>query len=290
MTRHSPVADPATASATAAGNFIAAGLATALTRVALHPLDTLRTRVQSTALRSPLTLRTLPTLFAGFLPSLLGSVPAQSVYFSVYSFLRSHSLPVAAAAALANTIAAFVRVPPEVLKQRAQAGLTADNSFIAAYKVVRADGPGGLWRGLPAQVRRDVPFAVVLYVVYEACAAFRTGGTNNTSSKLPSAISSYVYLLTPRVRGLLTGAFAGTTASLATAPLDLLKTRAMTSAGPGHRVGFIRSVSAVVRKEGPAALWKGTGYRVVYKCASSALYFVLLESFIAKFHQAMKQK
>jgi solute carrier family 25 (mitochondrial S-adenosylmethionine transporter), member 26 len=271
-------ATAASSSATAATNFFAAGAATALTRLALHPLDTLRTRVQASTPRAQLTLRTLPSLYAGFLPSVLGSVPAQSVYFSAYSLFRALPLPVAPAAALANTIAALVRVPPEVLKQRAQAGLTSDSALVAVCKIIQAEGPQGLWRGLPSQVRRDVPFAVLLYIVYEACAPFRDGGSYKSSDVTSLRLSHRARFLTPRVRGLLTGALAGAVASAATAPLDLLKTRAMT-ARAGPTIGFLRSVTDILKQEGPAALWKGTSYRIAYKCCSSALFFVLLESF-----------
>lgn len=53
------------------------------------------------------------------------------MYYATYSTLRG-ALGVAPAAAAANVIAAFVRVPAEVLKQRAQSGIapSTGTSFI----------------------------------------------------------------------------------------------------------------------------------------------------------------
>jgi Mitochondrial carrier protein len=70
------------------------------------------------------------------------------------------------------------------------------------------------------------------------------------------------------------GAVAGCFASVVSSPGDLIKTRSMLSGGSA-RV----SIFAVVRAEGVAALWKGTGYRVLYKIASSAVFFACLETY-----------
>lgn len=223
-------------------NFTAAGLATFTSRIALHPLDTLRTLAQ----RPPTSTRravSLLSLWSGFPAAALGSVPAQSLYYTAYSSLKP-VLGVAPAAALANVAAAVIRVPAELLKQRAQTGGGG------ARAILRADGLRGLWRGYPAQVIRDVPYAIALFAVYE--------GMNKRGYGR---------------RGLVTGAIAGTFASLVTSPMDLMKTRSMLAQGSAPEVGLMK----ILRTEGGAVLWKGAGYRVLYKCCSSALFFGALE-------------
>lgn len=112
------------ASPPASVNFLSAGLATFLSRLALYPLDTLRTRRQApppAQIATRASPGSIQGLWAGFLPSAAGAVPAQAVYYSAYSALKP-MLGVAPAAAAANVVAAFIRVPPELIKQRAQAG------------------------------------------------------------------------------------------------------------------------------------------------------------------------
>jgi Mitochondrial carrier protein len=100
---------------------------------------------------------------------------------------------------------------------------------------------------------RDVPFAVVMFVVYETLA-------RRTS-----------------FRGFVSGAVAGVTASALTAPLDLLKTRAMTNVG--RRTPMLQEVAAIWKTEGPGTFWKGSCHRIVYKMASSAVFFAALEMY-----------
>jgi hypothetical protein len=123
----------------------------------------------------------------------------------------------------------------------------------AAKGIFRTDGIRGFWRGLGPQMLRDVPFAVVMFAVYETLS--RHG----------------------RSRGFVSGAVAGVTASAVTAPLDLLKTRAMTSVG--RRGPLFQDVAAIWRTEGPSAFWRGSSHRIIYKMASSALFFAALEMY-----------
>ena len=75
--------------------------------------------------------------------TLIGSVPSTAVYFGVYQFLKrkftqqlglEYKLTaVALSASTANFIAAFFRVPTEIVKQRVQAGMYPD--AISALKL-----------------------------------------------------------------------------------------------------------------------------------------------------------
>lgn len=233
-----------------AGNFAAAGLATLTSRLALHPLDTLRTRAQRPPGVAPVR-QSFASLWAGLPASCAGSIPAQSVYYSVYAAFKP-ALGVLPAAAVANVVAAVIRVPAELLKQRAQSG-AAPALLGSVRAILRADGPTGLWRGFSAQVARDVPYAMALFGIYEVMAARGRG----------------------RDRGMIAGAFAGTLASLATAPLDLIKTRTMLGSG-SVRI----SARGILRAEGKAVFWRGVSYRVAYKCCSSAIFFAALEFFL----------
>lgn len=221
--------------------------------MALYPLDTLRTRRQAAPTtaryKTSFSSRSGPALWAGFLPSAAGAVPAQAVYYSTYSALKP-TVGVAPAAAVANIVAAFIRVPPELIKQRAQAG-TASSAAGIVRQIFVSDGFFGLWRGLRAQVTRDVPFAITLFSMYEIM---------NKCGR-------------PGLRG---GAAAGAVAAVVTAPLDLLKTRAMLANGSRTAAPSFRHV---LKAEGGRVFWSGVGLRILYKICSSALFFAGVETF-----------
>ena len=127
-------------------NGCASGLATVCAKAALQPFDTLKTLQQANTGRLSLShgmLRTATSLvhergvgalYRGLGVALLGSVPAMSLYFAIYQSckrsLHAHPqllgdahpmLAVVISAAIANSFAATLRVPCEVVKQRLQA-------------------------------------------------------------------------------------------------------------------------------------------------------------------------
>ena len=82
-----------------------------------------------------------------------------------YPRLAAHRmLIVVLSAAVANSFAATLRVPCELVKQRLQAGVYA--SLPAAWHALRVAGPRGLYvpGALSAQLSRDIPFGVVMFL------------------------------------------------------------------------------------------------------------------------------
>jgi hypothetical protein len=86
--------------------------------------------------------------------SIIGSVPSIAVYFGVYQFLKRQltvmvglNIGISISAAFANLLAALVRVPFEIIKQRLQAGVYKD-TFSAVRQMHAA---GGLHAFLPVE-------------------------------------------------------------------------------------------------------------------------------------------
>ena len=137
-------------------NGLASGLASSCSKTVLHPFDVVKTLQQSSVATltmyqaaMQLLARGGPaTLYAGLLVSIVGSVPSVAVYFAAYQFFKAHLLllfadakkqplssggapaymvdgrtaaAIAISAALANCVAACLRAPCELLKQRLQA-------------------------------------------------------------------------------------------------------------------------------------------------------------------------
>jgi hypothetical protein len=168
-------------------NGLASGMASATCKTLLHPFDVIKTVQQASkqklgmmqAINKVSEESGCLSLFTrGLDVTLIGSVPSIAVYFGAYQFFKKalsfHMGPawkhtsVALSATLANSIAAFFRVPAELVKQRVQAGLH-ENAAAAAWSIYQRSGIWGFieFRSVLAQMLRDIPYAVVMLVIYE---------------------------------------------------------------------------------------------------------------------------
>jgi len=171
-------------------NGMASGLAAAVVKIILQPIDTIKTVQQATkvgmgpiqAMSTVVKRSGIQGLWSGVGITVLGSSPSVALYFGVYSSVKTHLtkllppdasqisrlLAVAVAASCGNTVASVLRAPYEVLKQRIQAG-EHSSTLEAIRHSWRADGPLGLLtKGkLSSQIFRDVPYAIVTLVTYE---------------------------------------------------------------------------------------------------------------------------
>jgi solute carrier family 25 (mitochondrial S-adenosylmethionine transporter), member 26 len=171
------------------------------------------------------------------------------------------------AASLGEVAACAVRVPTEVVKQRAQAGLhpssIASLKYILALRKEPAYGYKGVWRemyrGWSVTIMREVPFTVIQFPLWEAMKAYR----QRTSGKYGSGeqISAWE-------SGLM-GSAAGAVAAGVTTPLDVLKTRIMLSKEKETALVMLR---AIVRENGPRAFFAGIGPRIMWISAGGAVF------------------
>ena len=191
-------------------NGLASGLASATCKTLLHPFDVVKTVEQASkakigmvkAMRQVARESGSTALFTrGLDVTLIGSVPSIAVYFGAYQFFKKtlsvamgpqwRHAAVALSAALANSIAAFFRVPAEIVKQRVQAGLHR-NAAAAVRDIYREGGLGAFLelRSVLAQMMRDIPYAVVMLVVYEGLKTAvieREHACYHTATVLPDA-------------------------------------------------------------------------------------------------------
>ena len=160
-----------------------------------------------------------------------------------------------AAASLGEVAACAVRVPTEVVKQRAQAGVHA-----SSWAALRATlgGPGAwreLYRGWGVTVLREVPFTMIQFPLWEGLKAWRRRRTGATTV---AAVESAAF-----------GSLAGAVAAGVTTPLDVLKTRLML-AEEKHRAGLV--LLDIMRDSGPRALFAGIGPRVLWISVGGAVF------------------
>jgi len=260
---------------------LAGGLAGMTIDGVLHPIDTLKARsIFRPADQPPLaSLRGVRALWQGLGVALLPAIPASAVFFATYEVskrnLEQNRLfgasgaaspsPAACccmAAASAEVMACLVRVPAEALKMRLQA--CQSTTVLSAFQTLYwQGGMRALYRGLPATIVLDVPFALLQFPVYEAVrgALARRRFQLEAAGKQP--------LTSEGSEGALAGALAGSFAGLLTTPLDVVRTRhVLETAG----TSFVETAEAVYRQDGVAGFFRGTVPRTLYTTLGGAIY------------------
>lgn len=282
-------AEPAEA-ATALNHVYAGTMARTISQVAIHPVDTVKTRLQ---IRDPpkklrkwkksihsnaiglgpvgidnWLLKGPGDLFRGVTGAILGTLPNALLYFAAYEVSRRRLKKVVpekwdglvhvASASIGTIVASVVRVPADTLKHRVQVYLHA-NVFEAFRSVVTTDGIAGLYRGFWPTLMRDVPEIAIQFSVYE-----KLRGVLEQKRQVSK-------LTTPE--HLTLGAFAGAVAATCTMPLDLVKTRQQ--CGMAESIPGI--VLSVIREKGVRGLFTGVRSRTLHVSLMSALFFSLFE-------------
>ncbi|KAF8706952.1 hypothetical protein HU200_030561 [Digitaria exilis] len=159
---------------------LAGGLASALSTSLLHPIDSMKTRVQASTLSFPELISKLPQiglrgLYRGSIPAILGQFSSHGLRTGIFEASKlvlinvAPTLPeiqVQSVASFCSTVlGTAVRIPCEVLKQRLQAGIF-NNVGEAIVGTMRQDGPKGFFRGTGATLCREVPFYVAGMCLY----------------------------------------------------------------------------------------------------------------------------
>ncbi|KAI0029669.1 solute carrier family 25 member 38 [Vararia minispora EC-137] len=145
--------------------------------------------------------------------------------------------------------------PISVLKARYESSLHSLPSLPAAFRDLMRAGPSELTRGLLASSVRDAPYAGLFVLSYE-------GMKRQTGNALPLLPSSIVHTTS--------AATAGTLATLATHPFDVIKTKIQVRTEDQYR-GFLRTVVAIWKTRGLMGFLDGASLRLSRKILSSAI-------------------
>ena len=268
-------------------SLLAGALAGTTVDLSLYPLDTLKTRLQSSS--GFFASGGLRGVYRGVGSALVGSAPGAALFFVTYDGVkrwmdasrvvsrglglglgvpgRVEPLVHMLAASLGEVAACAIRVPTEVVKQRAQAGLhgsslAALGDILGRYRTI---GVVGVWtelyRGWGVTVMREVPFTVVQFPLWEALKAWarnRKGGLGGSGRVDITALESAIF-----------GSIAGAVAAGITTPLDVLKTRLMLAR---EKVSAAEMLRQILRDSGPRALFAGIGPRTLWISAGGAIF------------------
>ncbi|XP_024412388.1 mitochondrial S-adenosylmethionine carrier protein isoform X5 [Desmodus rotundus] len=147
------------------------------------------------------------------------------------------------AASAGEVVACLIRVPSEVVKQRAQVSASS-RTFKIFSNILYQEGIRGLYRGYTSTVLREIPFSLVQFPLWESLKALWSWRQGHVVDPWQSAVC---------------GAFAGGFAAAVTTPLDVAKTRIMLAkAGSRTASGNVLSaLHGVWRTQGLSGLFAG---------------------------------
>jgi len=248
---------------------IAGGMAGTTVDVALHPLDTFRTRLQSA--EGFWKAGGFKGAYKGILSAALGSAPGAALFFSTYETAKKvsksfsgdkeHWTQHAGASSCGEVMACLVRVPTAVVTQNMQVGRYA--SFTEAVGQTYATGGiRSFYVGYGTTVLREIPFSFIQFPIYE---------------QLKKSWSSWQGKETNPIQGAACGSIAGAIAGGLTTPLDVAKTRIMLEKvedGATKRyTGTVQTLSIIQKEEGLAGLFKGLSPRVTWITIGGFIFF-----------------
>lgn len=250
---------------------LAGGLASGLSTSLLHPVDTIKTRVQTSTFSFPEVIARVPQigvrgLYRGAIPAILGQFTSHGLRTGTFEATKlvlinvAPNLPELQIQSLASFCSTLLgtatRIPCEVLKQRLQAGIF-ENVGEAIVGTWRQDGLKGFFRGTGVTLCREVPLYVAGMGLYAE------------SKKLAQ------HLLGRELEAwetITVGALSGGIAAVVTTPFDVLKTRMMT-APHGLPISTSMIAFSILRQEGPLGFFKGALPRFFWVAPLGAMNF-----------------
>ncbi|KAA1465901.1 mitochondrial carrier [Dentipellis sp. KUC8613] len=271
----------------------------------LQPFDLLKTRLQQgdgaeSARRSGRLAQTIRNIVAsngitglwrGTSASLLRNVPGIALYMTGLNQVRTamatspyfasvraadaskHASVLPKLTSQGNLVAGattrvavgFLLNPISVLKARYESDVYAYRTLTSAFASIVRSGPSELFRGFLASSMRDAPYAGLFVVCYESIKREATLFLPPSSQASSAVIHSG------------SAAAAGTIATLATHPFDVIKTKMQIYSGGQYR-GLSETVRTVLHQRGIAGFFDGASLRLSRKIFSSALGWAVYES------------
>ena len=233
--------------------------------ISLFPLDTVKTRLQSA--QGFWKAGGFRGIYSGLSTAAAGAAPTSALFFLTYEFTKnklgskvpSSMEPVVhmSAACFGEVVACVVRVPTEVIKQRAQSNRLS--SLIVLKQTLKQDGFPGLYRGYISTVLREIPFSLLQFPCWEF---LKSKWSSHQGSPVQPWQSS------------ICGALAGGVSAGLTTPLDVAKTRIMlaesgSALAEGHMVYALKFVWA---EKGIRGLFAGVAPRVLWISVGGAIF------------------
>ena len=260
----------------------------------LHPLDTIKTRMQlSPHLRTALPSLSISTMLRGLLPSWAGHLPYHTITFGSYEVFKSKlqkqypniepAKIYVMSSILGDLVGSLWYCPFEVIKQQMQSN--SKHVCSAITHTIRDYGLLGFYRGYVGMIARDVPFRAIQLPSYEIVKDiyFQKIAKNKTEIQIKSKE------LLP-LESMIIGAISGSLSSAITNPLDVIKTRLMTNKDSVLSFGNVfNTANTIIKNEGISTLLtSGLIPRTLYFAPSAAVFYMTYEASRKYFNEKEK--
>lgn len=257
--------------------------ASIITKFSLHPIDTVKTRLQTTPLRDGSTYWGsfaehwqgrwgVRSVFKGVSLKLVAYAPSQSVYITTYTVMNDRlqnlnvppSASIVLSTAMASLLAGAIRVPVEVMKTRLQSCVY--QSVPEALRGLRKDGIRALSKlFIPQVFVHDLPFGVAQWLCYENLRP-RVKSALDCAEKNSEGNSAFV-----------AGGVAGGFAGLVTTPLDVIKSATIVGSQGGY-VAPWTVAQELYRLQGFKAFARGMNTRCIWMASNTSVYLYVFET------------
>jgi len=258
-------------------SLISGGVAGLFVDIALFPIDTIKTRLQSENgfWRSG----GFKSIYKGIGAVAAGSAPTAALFFCTYESIKYHigeAIPQyknspylhMLAASFAEIVACSIRVPVEIAKQRRQVALGTDavanrSSLQILWSAYKSEGFfKGLYRGYGTTVLREIPFSFIQFPLWEY---FKVRWCDWTGANDLTPWSVAVC-----------GAIAGGISAGITTPLDVAKTRIMLAEQNSvnkRKLNINTILRSIYVEKGIKGLFSGFVPRVTWITIGGAIFF-----------------
>lgn len=235
--------------------------------VALFPIDTIKTRMQSA--EGFIKSGGFKHIYSGLGSAAIGSAPSAASFFLSYEWIK-HTMPKVinspsldinspvvhcTAAAIGETVACLVRVPTDNIKQKLQARMFNTTSE-AFQSIMQSSGVRGFYTGYFTTIMREIPFSLIQFPLYEAMKRGWRSRNSRESSSIELALM---------------GSLSGSFAAACTTPMDVVKTRLMLHKG-SDKLTVSNVVRDVYAEGGVAKFFSGVGPRVAWIGLGGAVF------------------
>ncbi|CAN4077726.1 unnamed protein product [Withania somnifera] len=244
--------------------------------LSLHPVDTIKTVVQSChnhqkpiyhVGRSFISERGVTALYRGISTNLASSAPISALYTFTYESVKGDLLPLfpkeyhsfahCLAGGCVSIATSFIFTPSERIKQQMN----------ALIEIIRSGGLPSLYAGWRAVLWRNIPHSIIKFYTYERLKELRLS-------------SFHLRNQNDTLMTLAWGGLAGSTAALFTTPFDVVKTRLQTQiSGSTIQFGVFGTLQEIGKREGLKGLYRGLSPRLILYMTQGALFFASYESF-----------
>lgn len=286
--------EPSEAKWVITGDLIAGGLAGLCCDLVLHPVDTVKCRLQAQK-GPPFRYRSMihgfrsifaqegirRGLYAGFGAVLAGSIPTHAIMFATYKSVKRTAevgapdaqLPLIdlASGAIGEVCALPTYTPAEVIAKRMQVAALGParnyRSTVHAARVIHAtEGYSGLFAGLWPTMLRDVPYTALQFSLFTHAKDYYR------------LLVDRPYLHDAEATGL--GFVVGAIAATLTNPFDVVKTRMQIQASGSERMyhSVAHCFRRMITEEGFMSLTRGVVPRVMWVAPGSAITLGVFEA------------